>query len=224
MTAEATTTEPHRMTDEQARYEIGSTVRGAALFVDVRKSSQIIDFVERHHGPEASATLFMSFLVGVMSTIDGPTVYQIGPSGDAVLALFTGRTCASDAIDAAGRAIDFLRGDAFLSANQHYLTCTGSCGMRECPRPPAFQVGAGVDDGAVTPAHIQVCGHDSQQLVGACISFASKLSGATPPNTIAVSAGTFYRTPELAQRYEWESRQITVGNVERLVMLVGPSG
>ncbi len=217
MTADGITVDSSRISD----YGIGHTVRGTALFIDVRKSSQIIDFVERHYGPEAATALFMNFLVGVMTTIDGPTVYESGPSGDAVLALFTGTASASDAIDAAGRAIEFLRTE-FLADNRHYLTCTGTCDMRECPSPRTFEVGAGVDHGMVTSARIQVGRHDSVQLVGACISFASKLSGAVPPNTIAVSIGTFHRFPTLAKNYVCESHEMTVGNVDRPVVLVDP--
>lgn len=221
MTAEATADPAPPVPGRGADYQILRTVHGAALFVDVRKSSQIIDFVERHFGPEGATALFMNFLAGVMSSIDGPTVWENGPSGDAVLAVFTGEACASDAVDAAGRAIDFVRND-FLRDNGHYLTCTGSCGLRECPGAPAFQAGAGVDDGVVTSARIQVGRHDSVQLVGACINFASKLSGAAPPNTIAVSTGMFHRVPALAENYFWEAREMVVGKIRRRVVLVDP--
>ncbi|QQQ77030.1 hypothetical protein IOD16_00200 [Saccharothrix sp. 6-C] len=222
MTIDEVTVSSHGTPGGLANYSIGQTVHGAALFIDVRKSSQIVDFVERHHGPGAATSLFMNFLVGVMSTIDGPAVYESGPSGDAVLALFVGETCASDAIDAALRAIEYLSTD-FLKANRHHLTCLGNCGVRECPTPSAFRVGAGVDNGAVTSARVHVGKHESVQLVGACISFASKLSGAAPPNTVAVSTGTFHQFPALAKDYRWESREMVVGNNERMVMLVDPS-
>lgn len=221
MTADATATESYPMTGGQAHYEIGHTLRGAALFIDVRQSSQITNFVEEHYGPEAATALFMNFLVGVMSAVDSPNVYECGPSGDAVLAVFSGDTCVSDAIDAGGRAIRFMRTD-FLRDNRHYLTCVGTCGKRDCRIPPTFQVGAGVDHGVVTPARIHVGKHDSTQLVGACISFASKLSGAAPPNTIAVGTSTFHVEPLLETRCVWKQREMTVGNFNRLVVLVDP--
>lgn len=222
MTADASATESYRVTDPRAHYEIGETVRGAALFIDVRQSSQITNFVEEHYGPEAATALFMNFLVGVMSVVDGPDVYECGPSGDAVLAVFSGRTCVSDAIDAAGRAIAFMRTE-FLRDNKDYLNCLGICGKRDCRIPPTFQVGVGIDHGVVTPARIHVGKHDSTQLVGACISFASKLSGAAPPNTIAISPSTFHLDPLLETRYAWKHRVMTVGNFNRPVVLVDPT-
>lgn len=223
MTAETTATELYRMAGRQARFTIGQSRHGAALFIDVRKSSQITNFVEEHYGPEAATALFMNFLIGVMSTIDSPSIYECGPSGDAVLAVFTGDTCVSDAISAAGRAVNFMRTE-FQRDNKNYLTCLGTCGKRDCVIPPPFQVGAGVDHGVVTTARIHVGTHDSTQLVGACISFASKLSGAAPPNTIAVSTSTFHFEPLLETRCVWNHRELIVGNIKRQVVLVDPQG
>lgn len=203
------------------QFTLGRTTHGTTLFIDVRKSSQITNFVEEHYGPEAATALFMKFLIGVMSIINGPNIYECGPSGDAVLAVFTGDTSVSDAIDAAGSAINFVRTD-FVRDNRNYLACMGTCGKRDCVLPPPFQVGAGVDRGVVTPARIQVGTHDSTQLVGACISFASKLSGAAPPNTTAVSTSTFHFDPLLETRCTWSHREMIVGNIKRQVVLVDP--
>src|SRR5262245_51200270 len=113
-------------------YRLGETVRASALFVDVRRSSKIIDFVEKHHGAQDATALFMEFLVGAMALVDGPTVYECSPSGDAVLAVFTGEDRKSDAIEAARRVLTFVCTD-FNRDNRKYLTCMGECGDRECP-------------------------------------------------------------------------------------------
>jgi class 3 adenylate cyclase len=76
----------------------------------------------------------------------------------------------------------------FMRDNRRYLTCTGQCGQRECP-VVEFHVGAGLDDGPVTAAQISIGSH-SRQLVGGCVGFASKLSGAAPLDSIVVSAAS----------------------------------
>jgi len=40
------------------------TVEGTALFIDARASSQIVYFVETHHGSQAAAQVFTGFLAG----------------------------------------------------------------------------------------------------------------------------------------------------------------
>lgn len=220
MTA-ASMAEEHPMSEDLFDYETGRTLRGSALFIDVRKSSRIIDFVERHHGAKAATALFMNFLVGAMEIIDGPTVYECSPSGDAVLALFVGDDRKSDAIDAARRVLAFVRNE-FLRENRKYLTCRGECGLRQCPAFLPFQVGAGIDDGDVTAAMVYAGKHSSRQLVGGCVSFASKLSGAAPPDSIVVSTGMFHREPLLADRYPWKNHAAVVGNVDSRIVLIDP--
>ena len=201
-------------------YQVGATITGSALFIDVRKSSRIIDFVERHHGPEAATHLFMNFLVGVMAVVDGPAVDECSPSGDAVLALFTGAARKSEAIDAAHRALAFVRFE-FARENKKYLTCTGQCERRDCP-VVEFQVGIGLDDGEVTDAVVAAGRHRSRQLVGACISFASKLSGAAPPDSIVVSTSMSHREHALADKYRWKHDHVLVGTKATRVVLIPP--
>src|SRR6266496_6073341 len=79
------------------------TVEGTALFIDARASSQIVYFVETHHGSQAAAQVFTGFLAGCMHRITGSSVRECRPSGDAVLAIFTGPARVRDALDAAWR-------------------------------------------------------------------------------------------------------------------------
>jgi class 3 adenylate cyclase len=199
-------------------FEVGPAFVGTTLFIDVRKSTKIVDFVEQHHGPQAAATLFMRFLVGTMAAVDGPTVYRSGPSGDAVLTIFNGDTRKSDAIDAARRALAFVRYD-FMKENRQYLTCTGQCGQRECP-VVEFHVGAGLDDGQMTVSRLSVGQHESRELVGGCVSFAAKLSGAAPLDGIVVSAVMAHDEPELVGKYRGMWSSVEVGNTCSTVVLI----
>jgi hypothetical protein len=161
-------------------------VDGTALFVDVRRSSVVVEFVERHHGFRAAAVLFQDFLRGAMARIDRPSVVECQPSGDAVLALFAGPTRTADAVRAARDVVSFVRDDL---GRRHaaLLRCDApaACGRRECDALE-FDVGIGVDDGRVSVVPVRVGTWSSAELVGTCVSYASKLSGVGPAGHVAM--------------------------------------
>jgi class 3 adenylate cyclase len=193
------------------------------MFVDVRRSSQIVQFVERHHSPEASAELFMKFLVGAMRAVDGLTTTWCEPSGDAVLAVFVGPTSTVDAVNAAARVISFVRGD-FIRDNHRYLTCDRRCGVPGCLGSPPFTVRAGIDIGPITVAAIDVGDHQGKELVGACVSIASKLSGAVrSDDVIGVSKAAFEpQRAMLTDGRRWRTRTVRTGGRRLGVVITNP--
>jgi class 3 adenylate cyclase len=202
----------HPTERSDAGYRIVRSFTGAALFVDVRKSSHIVRFVERHHGPQASTELFMKFLVGAMRAVDGPTVTWCEPSGDAVLAVFIGPTATLDAVNAATRVISFVQGE-FTRDNRRYLTCDGRCRQPGCPGSLRFTVRAGIDIGPITVAAIDVGDYHGEELVGACVSMASKLSDAVrSENIIGVTKAAFrHERAMLTDWRRWRIRTVRIG-------------
>jgi class 3 adenylate cyclase len=205
------------------RHEVAETVEGTALLVDVRRSSQIIEFVQSHHGADDAAKLVMRFLGGVMEVVERYGAYECAPSGDAVLALFTGEKRKSDAIDAACAAMSFVRHD-FSVLNQEYLTCRGQCGDQNCVGSLPFEVGAGIDDGQITVMRLVTPCHASRQLVGVPINSAAKLSGAEPPGSIMADVDMFLWDEQLRASYRWRLDKVTVRGLEREAVLIEPPG
>src|SRR5437016_3002192 len=78
---------------------------GAALFIDVRRSSEIVRHIERHHGSGNAADFFMRYLTGCMQAVTSQTEARCQPSGDAVLAVIEGPDRVTRAIKAAAAAI-----------------------------------------------------------------------------------------------------------------------
>jgi class 3 adenylate cyclase len=206
-----------------AGYEVLRRVEGAALFLDVRGSSRIVDFIERHHGPDEATALFMRFLSGCLERIDGPSVDWCAPSGDAVLATFTGPRRIRDAVDAAWRAVRFVQVD-FTPRNQPYLSCDGDCDARRCPGRLRFDVGAGIDDGIITVTRLPGAWGHREELVGSCVSIASKLSGRVrPPNSIGVIERAYQRGQLSSDaKHLWRTRISRIGGRYRRIMLTGP--
>jgi class 3 adenylate cyclase len=213
----------HLTTQSDSGYRIIRSFAGTALFVDVRKSSQIVQFVELHQSPQASAELFMDFLIGAMRAVDGPTVAWCVPSGDAVLAIFTGHTSTLDAVNAATRVISFVQGE-FARDNHRYLTCDGRCGQLDCPGSLRLTVGAGIDVGSITVAAVDTGRHRGNELVGACISMACKLSGAVDSqNIIGISTTAFGRERDLlTDGRPWRTRTVRVGGRWQSVVITKP--
>lgn len=205
-------------------HEIGTrvlrTVQCAALFVDVRSSSQIVLFVERHHGPEAVAELFNGFLVGCMRHVRRPSIRECRPSGDAVLATFTGRRRVTDSVNAAFDAIRFVHDEVNVMYRE-LLTCPGECGNMGCPGTMRLDVGAGIDDGVITVSNLPGQGLPHEELAGRCVSFASKLSDAArDPYYIAISSRVYQQErPLCAGSYEWRQQTATIGAEERTIVL-----
>ncbi|MEU5878592.1 hypothetical protein [Spirillospora sp. NPDC047279] len=196
------------------------TVECAALFVDVRRSSQIVRFVEGHHGPQAVAELFNGFLVGCMRRLKRPSIGECRPSGDAVLATFGGRRRVGDSVRAAFDAIRFVD-DEVNVVYRDLLTCRGECGDPACPGTMRLDVGAGIDDGVVTVSSLPGQGWPHEELAGRCVSYAAKLSDAArAPFYIAMSAQVYQRErPPCAGSYAWRRHVATVGSEERAVVV-----
>lgn len=212
------------------------TFYGAALFVDVRRSSQIVQHIERHNGldgPNRATDFFMRYLTGCMAAIASQTNAKCQPSGDAVLAVIEGHDRIRDAIKSATAAIRFAE-DIFEPENKGLLSCNGNCrgqhghnrGWRHECDPIHFEVGVGIDVGYITESPLSSNYGDSQELVGSCVSCAAKLSGwAHPPNAIALTRRT-YRTAKLDQltAYHWRHRRTKLrGRDMKKIVVAHPS-
>jgi hypothetical protein len=203
---------------------------GAALFIDVRRSSQIVRHIERHHGSGNAAEFFMRYLTGCMEAVTSQTEAKCQPSGDAVLAIIEGPDRVSRAVKAAVAAIKFVE-STFGQENQELLACNGRCrhgfhrSRRHVCRKMRFEVGVGIDDGVITESSLSSNYGDSQELVGSCVSVAAKLSGCTQQaNAVALTRQTYrnFDRDEL-HVYRWHRRIKKFGGRRRRIMIAHPS-
>ncbi len=227
----------HKYLDEENTFWSGESrgFYGAALFVDVRRSSEIVRHLERHNGPDGpgrAADFFMEYLTGCMAAIANETDAKCQPSGDAVLAVFEGHNRVRDAIKSAMAAIRFIE-ETFEPENKGLLSCNGNChgrhgnnrGRRNDCDPIHFEVGVGIDVGYITESPLSSNYGDSRELVGSCVSFAAKLSGwAQSSNSVAVTRRT-YRNAKLDQltAYRWRRHKLKLGGRSVKTMVARPS-
>jgi class 3 adenylate cyclase len=204
-------------------YEVLHSLEGASLFIDVRRSSQIVTFVERHLGIDQAASLFMRFLTGTMQAISGPTVTALRPNGDAVLATFTGTTRVCDAVDAAARAVNFVHQE-FNADNRQFLTCDRGCGLYRCPGKLRFDVGAGIDAGFIAVSQMSSPSWHHEELVSSCINVSSKLSGRVcSPLPVAITLDAYRQAaPGQLGDYQWHHRIMKIAGQYRRVLLTDP--
>jgi hypothetical protein len=208
---------------------------GTALFIDVRRSSQIVRHIERHHGSGSAAQFFMRYLTGCMEAVNRETDAKCQPSGDAVLAIIEGQDRISRAIKAATAAIRFVE-STFEPKSQELLSCNGRCrhgyhrnGYRESHQPACrtmrFEVGVGVYDGVITESNLTSNYGDSQELVGSCVSLAAKLSGYRQrTNAIVLTRRTFCKATnrDELRDYRWHYRLMKAGGRYRRIMIACP--
>ncbi|MBE2998069.1 hypothetical protein IDM40_05020 [Nocardiopsis sp. HNM0947] len=148
-----------------------------ALFADMRGSTGIVEFVERHHGLNAAAELFQVFLsecVRLVEDIDGAEVHL---RGDGVLILFSGADRVQDAVEYT-RRLRHMVDDPPDELVRHLR-----CGCTTCPvcgeeTSLSLEVRCGIDAGRVSRFKVQTLRDTVEELVGSCISVAAKLSGA----------------------------------------------
>jgi len=148
-----------------------------ALFADMRGSTGIVEFVERHHGLDAAAELFQTFLsqcVRLVEDIDGAEVHL---RGDGVLILFSGADRVQDAVEYT-RRLRRMVDDPPPELIRHL-----SCSCTACPvcgeqTPLSLEIRCGIDAGPVARFKVQTLRDTVEELVGSCISVAAKLSGA----------------------------------------------
>jgi class 3 adenylate cyclase len=200
-------------------------VNAAILFVDVRASSQIVRYVERHHSPEVAAELFTSYLTGCMQVIIDASGAECQPSGDAVLAVISGeeRERIARAVEAAEAAIRFIT-KTFEPRNRSLLARKKGCKLWR-PGLMRFEVVAGIDDGIITKSNVSSSMGDSTELVGGCVSIAAKLSDRVgPANAIGITADAYYRgNLEGLAKYKWRNRITKLGGKFRHVLITVPS-
>jgi class 3 adenylate cyclase len=208
---------------QSPEYAVLHSLEGAALFIDVRRSSQIVTFVERHLGIDQAASLFMRFLTGTMEAINGPTMTTCRPNGDAVLATFTGKARVCDAVDAAARAINFVHKE-FNADNQRLLSCNGGCGFYRCPGLLRFDVGAGIDAGFIAVSQMSSPSWHHEELVSSCINVSSKLSGrVSSPLSVAITLDAYRQAaPGQLSNYQWHQRIMKIAGQYRRVQLTDP--
>jgi class 3 adenylate cyclase len=227
----------HQHLDEKNAFSSGESrgFYGTALFVDVRRSSQIVQHIERHNGldgPGLAAELFMQYLAGCMAAITDKTDAKCQPSGDAVLAVFEGRNRLSEAIESATAAIRFVE-DTFEPRNGELLSCNGNCrsrhghgkGRRHGCDTKRFQVGVGIDVGYITESSLSSNYGASQELVGSCVSLAAKLSGwARSSNAIALRRRTYRNARHNRQLtlYRWRRHRMKVGGRKMKIIVTHP--
>jgi len=196
-----------------------------ALFVDVRASSKIVRYVENHHGPDAAADVFTSYLTGCIQAITSVSDAECQPSGDAVLAIISGQEDKRilQAVEAAEAAIRFIT-ETFEPKNKHLLAHRKDCKLW-CPGPTRFEVVAGIDDGAITRSDVSSSSGDTTEFVGACVSFAAKLSDRVrPANAIGITADAFERGDiKQSTGYRWRSRLVKLGGKSRHMLVAVPS-
>jgi class 3 adenylate cyclase len=197
----------------------------AVLFVDVRASSQIVRYVEKHHSPEIAAELFTSYLMGCMQAIIDASGAECQPSGDAVLAIVPGeeQERVLRAVEAAAAAIRFIT-KTFEPQNRHLLERRKGRKLW-CPGPMRFKVAAGIDDGIITKSNVSSSNGDSTELVGGCVSIAAKLSDRVrPANAIGITSDAYYRGRlERSSKYKWRNRIARLGGKFRHVFIAVPS-
>lgn len=194
----------------------------AALFVDVRASSEIVRYVESHHGPEAAAELFTGYLTGCMQAITRASDAECQPSGDAVLAIIEGQERVFQAVEAAAASIRFIK-KTFEPSNRHLLACRKGCRLW-CSSPIHFEVVAGIDDGIVMKSDVLSSSGYSTELVGGCVSLAAKLSDRVrPANAVGITREAYLKgnLPQLTD-YNWRSRIVKLGGKFRHVLIMVP--
>ncbi len=207
---------------------------GTALFIDVRRSSEIVRHIEQHHGAERAADFFMRYLSGCMLAVTSQIEAKCQPSGDAVLAVIEGPDRVTRAIKAAEAAIQYIE-STFEPENQELLSCNGRCrrGFHRTRRHDCqtmrFQVGAGVDDGIITESSLTSDYGSSQELVGSCVSLAAKLSGCKlsgytqPTNAVVLTRQTYRKANrDDVKAYRWRRSVTKLSGRYRNIMIAHP--
>lgn len=202
---------------------------GTALFIDVRRSSEIVRYIERHHGSEVAADFFMQYLTGCMEAVTSQTEAKCQPSGDAVLAVIEGQDRIFRAMKAAAAAIRFVE-HTFEPESREFLSCNGRCrhgfhrNRRHGCQTMRFEVGIGIDDGEITESSLSSNYGDSRELVGSCVSLAAKLSDCKKAtNAIALTSQTYRdanRDELLVQRRHRHIMKL--GGRRRIIRVVHP--
>jgi class 3 adenylate cyclase len=203
---------------------------GTALFIDVRRSSEIVRHIERHHGAGSAAVFFMRYLTGCMEAVTSQTEAKCQPSGDAVLAIIEGQDRVSRAMKAAAAAIRFVE-STFEPENRDLLSCNGRCrrGFHSSHRHSChtmhFEVGIGVDDGIITESSLSSNYGDSQELVGSCVSLAAKLSDyRKAANAVALTSQTYRNVNRDQLLFDRRHRHIMkLGGQYRIIRVAHPS-
>lgn len=148
-----------------------------ALFADMRGSTGIVEFVERHHGLNAAAELFQVFLSQCVRLVEDINGAEVHLRGDGVLILFSGADRVQDAVEYT-RRLRRMVDDPPPELIRHL-----SCSCTACPvcgeeTSLALEVRCGIDAGPVARFKVQTLRDTVEELVGSCISVAAKLSGA----------------------------------------------
>lgn len=218
------TTGVHDIRADQDTFTYGAPrlFEGSVVFVDVRRSSEIVSHVEKSFGLECAAEFFMRYLAGCMTAITSVTPAHCQPSGDAVLAVIEGPDRVRRAVDAASAAIRFVS-DKFERENRNLLS-SGPDPGRWRHHKLRFEVGAGIADGIITESILSTGQGESPELVGSCVSLAAKLSGwAQPPNSVAITYDAF-RDSKLGDTpiYRWTHRVMKLGGRHRHIVVTRP--
>lgn len=221
------TTDVHGLHADQGAFPHGEprAFDTSVLFVDVRRSTELLSHLEMHFGPLRAGDFFNRFLSGCMEAIVGVTPAQCERSGDGVLTTIEGPDRMRRAVDAASAAIRFAR-DVFDPENSELLAGVPRRGPWRAPRrhKVRFAVGAGIDQGVITESLASSSRGKAPELMASYINVAVKLSGwARPSNSIAITYQAF-RDAKLdgTSAYRWKHRIMKLGGRYRHIVITRP--
>jgi hypothetical protein len=200
----------------------GATHRfdGAALYVDVRRSLEILDYVREHFTAADSDDLFRRYQTDTIHVIKDLSDARCLRRGDAVLATVEGPDSAWRAVQAARAAIEFIT----RKFEPEYLTrfsCEGDCDIPGCPGSPRFEVCAGIDVGPIGEYRQQFAGGETGDVQGSAVSLAAKLTKRVLlPYSIAITRPAFSQLPTAqSEQFEWSRRNVKIGNRFRAILV-----
>jgi hypothetical protein len=200
----------------------GATHRfdGAALYVDVRRSLEILDYVREHFGAPDSDDLFRRYQTDTIHVIKEASGARCLRRGDAVLATVEGPDSAWRAVEAARAAIELIT-RKFEPEYLARFSCEGSCGIPGCAGSPRFEVCAGIDVGPIGEYRQRIISGEAGDVQGSAVSLAAKLTKRVLlPYSMAITRSAFSRLPTAqSAQFEWSHRNVKIGNRFRAILV-----
>jgi len=214
---------PSRPQGPDGSRSLPGAYQGVALYVDIRKSTEIGRHITRRFGATRRAELFRDFLQTCMETIVRESGATCDYSGDAVRATLTGPDSAGRAL-AAARAVIRYASEIFEPACKQYLTGRkrGWLWGRRDYLP--FQVSAGIDSGEIVPTLMATSNGCTTELQATPVDVAAKICGIVKPGSIGITMDTYRKLrPALLESDRRHRRSVRIGGELTPILTVRPS-
>lgn len=210
-----------RLPHDEAAFEHVRGFDGAVLFVDARRSLEILDYVREHAGRAAASDLFMRFLANTAQVMTATSGARCLPRGDAVLATVDGPQSTWRALQAALAAMEYVT-YRFEPEYRKRFSCDTSCENPGCTGAPTFEVRAGIAVDYIDEYRLSAADGEPSELQASAVSVAAKLTKRVrPPYSIAITRDAYDQLdPDQAARFDWSNRNVKLGNRYRAVLVM----